>query len=238
MLKDEHYQFHDLKVFLIAFLCCFFFVIPCFSSTGTVARVTVRTRAKSNPNPSIWYRVPCDYGKVLGRRWRTLVIFGGRNCGGEAEVSGKLGWLPWADRYGIFLVAPGFKDDRYWEPQAWSGRALLTALAEIRKSYDIDTEHLLIYGYSAGSQAANLFAHGGRRSRARNRFMGGDGAAAFRLALASFPWCRGACWRRGSGVRLCADAFGASAVRSGLRCAEGARRVRGEGGAGDAARAA
>ncbi len=128
------------------------------ASPALITNVTVRTRAKSNPNPSIWYRVPCDYRKVPGRKWRTLVIFGGRNCSGEAEVSGKLGWLPWADKYGVFLVAPGFRDDRYWDPAAWSGKALLSALAEIRKSYDIDTEHLLIYGYSAGSQAANLFA--------------------------------------------------------------------------------
>ena len=63
-----------------------------------------------------------------------------------------------ADRHGVFLVAPGFKDDKYWEPQRWSGRALLGALAAIRKSYDIDTSKLLYYGYSAGSQAANLFA--------------------------------------------------------------------------------
>ena len=137
---------------------CSVCILPSSAATGEVACVTVRTRAKSNPNPSIWYRVPCDYRKVPGRRWRTLVIFGGRNCGGEAEVSGKLGWPPWADRYGVFLVAPGFRDDRYWEPSAWSGKALLSALAEIRKSYDIDTEHLLYYGYSAGSQAANLFA--------------------------------------------------------------------------------
>ncbi len=137
---------------------CAVFCMSLFASTGEVSRVTVKTRAKSNPNPYIWYRVPCDYRKVQGRRWRTLVIFGGRNCSGEEEVSGKLGWLPWADKYGVFLVAPGFKDDRYWEPAAWSGKALLSALAEMRKSYDIDTEHLLYYGYSAGSQAANLFA--------------------------------------------------------------------------------
>ena len=86
------------------------------------------------------------------------MVFGGRNCDGEAEVSGKLGWPPWADRHGVFLVAPGFKDDSYWEPQRWSGRALLDALAEIGKSYDIDMGHLLYYGYFAGSQAANLFA--------------------------------------------------------------------------------
>ena len=137
---------------------CLVTALPSLASTGTVACVTVRTRAEHNRIAPVWYRVPCDYRRVRGRRWRARVIFGGRNCGGEAEVSGKLGWLPWADRYGVFLVAPGFRDDRYWEPAAWSGKALLSALAEIRKSYDIDTEHLLYYGYSAGSQAANLFA--------------------------------------------------------------------------------
>ena len=137
---------------------CFVCIVPSSAATGEVACVMVRTRAEHNSSAAVWYRVPCDYRKVPGRRWRTLVIFGGRNCSGESEVSGKLGWLPWADKYGVFLVAPGFRDDRYWDPAAWSGKALLTALAEIRKSYDIDTEHLLYYGYSAGSQAANLFA--------------------------------------------------------------------------------
>ena len=123
-----------------------------------VSSVTVHTRASHNPAPKVWYRVPEGYKPVKGRTWRTLVIFGGRNCEGEAEVSGKLGWTRWADRHGVFLVAPGFRDDQSWEPQAWSGRALLNALAEIRKSYDIDTSKLLYYGYSAGSQASNLFA--------------------------------------------------------------------------------
>ena len=63
---------------------CSVCILPSSAATGEVACVTVRTRAKSNPNPSIWYRVPCDYRKVPGRRWRTLVIFGGRNCGGGA----------------------------------------------------------------------------------------------------------------------------------------------------------
>ena len=93
-----------------------------------VSSVTVHTRASHNPAPKVWYRVPEGYKATKGRTWRTLVIFGGRNCSGEAEVSGKLGWLPWADKYGVFLVAPGFRDDRYWEPQAWSGKALLSAL--------------------------------------------------------------------------------------------------------------
>ena len=107
----------------------------------SVESVTVRTRAANNPAPKVWFRVPDGYKATKGRTWRTLVIFGGRNCAGSNEVSNVIGWAKWADRHGVFLVAPGFN-----------------ALAEIRKSYDIDTSKLLYYGYSAGSQASNLFA--------------------------------------------------------------------------------
>ena len=132
--------------------------VSLYADTGTVSFVTVRTRAPSNPNPRVWYRVPSDYRVVSGRAWRPLVIFGGRNCGGSNEVSNTIGWAKWADDHGVFLVAPGFKDDNYWEPQRWSGRALLDALAEIKRSYAINTSKLIYYGYSAGSQASNLFA--------------------------------------------------------------------------------
>ena len=123
-----------------------------------VSRVTVRTRAENNRNASIWYRAPEGYRAISGRKWRVLVVFGGRNCGGSNEVSNAIGWAKWADRNGVFLVAPGFRDDMYWEPQAWSRRALLFALEQIGKRYEIDSKHLLYYGYSAGSQASNLFA--------------------------------------------------------------------------------
>ena len=69
-----------------------------------VCNVIVRARAAHNSALKVWYRVPGGYKPVRGRTWRTLVIFGGRNCEGEAEVSGKLGWTQWADRHGVFLV--------------------------------------------------------------------------------------------------------------------------------------
>ena len=34
----------------------------------------------------------------------------------------------WADRNGIFIVGPTFKNDEYWYPRKWSGRALLKGL--------------------------------------------------------------------------------------------------------------
>ena len=128
-----------------------------FAAGPVVDCVEVKTPAKENAQVKVWYRVPRSYvadGKELSR---VLVLFGGRNCDGRPEVSGKLGWPEWADLNGIFLVAPTLRNDDYWEPAGWSGRALLNALAQIGAKYRIATSGLLYYGYSAGSQASNLF---------------------------------------------------------------------------------
>ena len=66
---------------------CFVCIVPSSAATGEVACVMVRTRAEHNSSAAVWYRVPCDYRKVPGRRWRTLVIFGGRNCSGDADTA-------------------------------------------------------------------------------------------------------------------------------------------------------
>ncbi|MGN0847464.1 MAG: hypothetical protein ACI4RA_08795 [Kiritimatiellia bacterium] len=122
-----------------------------------VGCVEVATRAPHNPRVKVWYRAPRRYDPDRPGRWRVLVLFGGRNCDGRPEVSGKLGWPAWADLNGVFLVAPTLKDDAYWDPKAWSGRALLDALAALGAKYRVAQSGLLCYGYSAGSQAANLF---------------------------------------------------------------------------------
>ena len=119
--------------------------------------VEIKTPAPNNAIAKFWYRVPKNYDASRRERYRVLVLFGGRNCDGKNEVSGKLGWPSWADMNGIFLVAPTFKDDAYWQPEAWSGRALLDALDVIGARYRISKAGLLFYGYSAGSQAGNLF---------------------------------------------------------------------------------
>ena len=128
-----------------------------FAAKPVIDCVEVKTRAKENALVKVWYRVPRNYdvnGKGLSR---VLILFGGRNCNGKPEVSGKLGWTGWADLNGVFLVAPTLKDDNYWEPEKWSGRAMQDALAQIAAKYRIATSGLLYYGYSAGSQASNLF---------------------------------------------------------------------------------
>ncbi len=131
--------------------------VPARAAEPEIGCVEIPTRAPNNPLVKVWYRVPSSYDPSRRERHRVLVLFGGRNADGRPEVSGKLGWTAWADLNGVFLVAPTLKDDAYWDPKAWSGRALLDALDALAAKFRVATRGLLFYGYSAGSQAANLF---------------------------------------------------------------------------------
>ena len=124
---------------------------------ASVESVTVATKAPHNQEATFWYHVPAKYDAKRKKPYPVLVYFGGRNCKGKDEASGKLGWSDWADENGAFLVCPGFQDDNYWSPEAWSGQALFDALTALKRKYRIDDSKICYYGYSAGSQAANLF---------------------------------------------------------------------------------
>ena len=136
--------------FLLTIIC----LLPLFLSAETIV---VKTKAPQNRNAVFQYRVPRGYDKNRREMYRVLVIFGGRNTDGKADASGRMGWGKWCDDNGIFLVAPGLKNDNYWEPEVWSGRALQKALRQLKRKYNICTDKILYYGYSAGSQASNLF---------------------------------------------------------------------------------
>ncbi len=120
--------------------------------------ILVTTKATKNQQVTFYVRVPENYDSQRRDLYRILVLFGGRNSSGKEDATGRLGWGEWADQLGIFLVCPGFIDDEYWDPEEWSGKALFKALSELKKNYRVCTTKLLYYGYSAGSQCANLFA--------------------------------------------------------------------------------
>ena len=109
--------------FLISFSLTLLFCVEVCAYQSRVESVEVKTRAPANKLVSFWYRVPSSYAEKSERSYRVLILFGGRNTKGKAEVSGKLGWPKWADEHEIFLVAPGFTDDEYWEPKTWSESA-------------------------------------------------------------------------------------------------------------------
>ena len=139
---------------MIRLLLTAIFLFPLLLAAETII---VKTKAPQNRNAVFQYRVPKGYDKNRREMYRVLVIFGGRNTDGKADASGRMGWGKWCDDNGIFLVAPGLKNDNYWEPEAWSGKALQKALRQLKRKYNICTDKILYYGYSAGSQASNLF---------------------------------------------------------------------------------
>ena len=121
-------------------------------------KFVIPTMAPNNREAVFHCRVPKGYEEKRSERYRVLVYFGGRNTTGENEAKGEHGWDKWADENGIFILCPGFRDDDYWEPAKWSMDALLRALAQLKRTYNVCTARILYFGYSAGSQASNLFA--------------------------------------------------------------------------------
>ncbi len=109
---------------MIRLLLATIFFLPLLLSAETIV---VKTKAPQNRNAVFQYRVPKGYDKNRREMYRVLVISGGRNTDGKADASGRMGWGKWCDDNGIFLVAPGLKNDNYWEPEVWSGRALQRA---------------------------------------------------------------------------------------------------------------
>jgi hypothetical protein len=132
-------------------------VLGGWGSSAFADVIEVKTRAPNNKTAFFNYRVPKSYDANRRESYRVVVMFGGRNTDGKADAAGRMGWGQWCDDNGIFIVSPGLKDDNYWEPQVWSGRALQIALEQIKRNYNICLTKLLFYGYSAGSQASNLF---------------------------------------------------------------------------------
>lgn len=135
-----------------------FYCVPLFASSSIVDCVTVQGRGAENRNCEIWYRVPKDYDANSKSLYRVFVFFGGRNYSGKSQT-GYANWNGWFDKNNIFLISPSFRNEDYWEPQKWSGRALLEGIEKIKKKYpNICDSKMFFYGYSAGAQCSNLFS--------------------------------------------------------------------------------
>ena len=141
-----------IVISLISFYC-----LPLLASSAIVDCVTVQGRGAENRKCEIWYRVPKDYDANSKSLCRVFVFFGGRNYSGKSQT-GYANWNGWFDKNNIFLISPSFRNEDYWEPQGWSGRALLEGIEKIKKKYpNICDSKMLFYGYSAGAQCSNLF---------------------------------------------------------------------------------
>lgn len=120
----------------------FFFMLP-FLASGEVFRLD---------GVDFHCRVPEHCKSDSG----IMVLFGGRNWPGDKTLK-TYDFNELADRHGLFLLSPSFRDRDYWEPEKWSGPLLKKAIRYLETRYKLNSRKLYFYGYSAGGQCAALF---------------------------------------------------------------------------------
>lgn len=144
-----------MKFSLLLFLSLLLFQTELYSQS--IETFNIPTPSKKNRVLEITVRVPVGYSRQTADKFGILVLFGGRNWEGRHTIE-TYRFNGFADRHGMFIVSPSFKDDDYWQPGKWSGKALLDTLDKIREKYGLDRKRkIFYYGYSAGAQCVNLF---------------------------------------------------------------------------------
>lgn len=116
-----------IKNFRKYILCIYALFANVILYAQQIDALKIKTSAKENSTATFRCRVPAQYNQSSKVKYRLLVYFGGRNTTGEHEVKNP-SWTNWCDKNGVFLIVPSHKNDNYWEPQKWSGKALLEAI--------------------------------------------------------------------------------------------------------------
>ena len=119
---------------LLLYLCISIIGTCRILSAQLIDSIQIPTRAKENPKVQFHYREPVNYDITSTSKSRLLIYFGGRNTDGFKEIDNP-SWGAWCDKNGLFLIVPSYKNDNYWEPQKWSGKELLDAIAQLKKKY-------------------------------------------------------------------------------------------------------
>lgn len=70
------------------------------------------------------------------------VLFGGRNWSGDKAIK-TFNFDVLADKYSLILLSPSFKDNEYWQPEKWSGKALKSAVKTLEKRFRLKPQKLL-----------------------------------------------------------------------------------------------
>ena len=129
------------------------------ASAGEITSFNIATKAPQNRSVKMILRIPANFTFKDAESYRIMVLFGGRNWPGEKTIK-AYNFVKMADKHNIFLISPSFKNDKYWEPEKWSGKALMQAVDIIKLKYMLKKNGKILYfGYSAGAQCAALFYH-------------------------------------------------------------------------------
>lgn len=149
-----------------------FVVSLCWNSSADaenqqpLSKLLVRPHERFAQEVGFLYRLPLT---ARAQRLQVLALIPGYNGDGRAMIDKA--WSEFADREGLVLVAPTFKTTKeevhsgkgYYYPAQWSGEVVLEAVRRIaetekKKGIDIETDKILIFGFSAGAHFAHRFA--------------------------------------------------------------------------------
>lgn len=128
------------------------FALLILESSVISGEIVVQADAPNNRRIQFLYRLPSG----LNVDSRIMVLFGGRNWRAAGTLK-RYGFDGLADKHNLILLSPTFRDDDYWEPEKWSGRALFEAVSILEMRYKLKSRKLFYYGYSAGGQCTMLF---------------------------------------------------------------------------------
>jgi len=104
------------------------------------------------------------YRRPSGAQTGVLLLVPGYNGAGGSMLDA--GWCRFADEHGLVLLAPTFQTNLeqlqrkqgYYYPEQGSGVQVETALAEVGRRTGVNTDKVLIFGFSAGAHFAHRFA--------------------------------------------------------------------------------
>jgi poly(3-hydroxybutyrate) depolymerase len=93
-----------------------------------------------------------------------LLLVPGYNGSGEAMLDAR--WKAFAEKHGLVLLAPTFKTTPeelrqgrgYYYPDQGSGAEVERILEQVKRETGVDTDKILIFGFSAGAHFAHRFA--------------------------------------------------------------------------------
>lgn len=95
---------------------------------------------------------------------KVLLLIPGYNGSGEALLDAR--WKVFAEKHGLVLLAPTFKTTPeelrrgrgYYYPEQGSGAEVERMLAQGKQESGVQTDKILIFGFSAGAHFAHRFA--------------------------------------------------------------------------------
>lgn len=129
------------------------------ASAGEIISFNIPTKAPQNKTVKMVLQIPNNFSLKDAKNYRIMVLFGGRNWSGEKTIK-TYNFVKMANKHKLFLLSPSFKNDEYWNPEKWSGNALMEAVKEIKLKYKLKQSNKILYfGYSAGAQCTALFYH-------------------------------------------------------------------------------